>query len=324
MDFRANSGIWGTMFGVPCIVADNFLKLATGEQIKVLLYILRCSGKDCTDGEIALNTGITPQAASDAILFWQQVNVLTADAHNASPAQSQIISPPPTQPREAAPPVEKAVNAPRKKTTLSGTEIAGLMKDSSDISELLKTAEGVFGIINHTQQNSLIWMYTYLGLKKEVIITLISYCASIGKTNSAYIEKIACAWSENEINTLNAAQEEVSRMSASREYTAQVMRAFEMNRRPTAKQADFIAQWKKNGFTIELMHYAYEKTIEQIDRLSFEYINKILLSWRDSGFVSVQDVKNAESAYKKNKKSSAAKQEDDFDVDKYKIFINDF
>ena len=138
-------------------------------------------------------------------------------------------------------------------------------------------------------------MYTYLGLKKEVIITLISYCASIGKTNSAYIEKIACAWSENEINTLNAAQEEVSRMSASREYTAQVMRAFEMNRRPTAKQADFIAQWKKNGFTIELMHYAYEKTIEQI-----------------------------ESAYKKNKKSSAAKQEDDFDVDKYKIFINDF
>jgi len=54
VDFKTNSGIWGTMFGVPCIVADNFLKLATGEQIKVLLYILRCSGKNCTDELILL------------------------------------------------------------------------------------------------------------------------------------------------------------------------------------------------------------------------------------------------------------------------------
>ena len=41
MEFKVNCGIWGTMFGVPSIVADNFLKLATGGQIKVLLYLLR-------------------------------------------------------------------------------------------------------------------------------------------------------------------------------------------------------------------------------------------------------------------------------------------
>ena len=61
MEFKANCGVWGTMFGVPCVVADNFLKLATGEQLKVLLYILRCSGRNCSDEEIALNTGISIQ-----------------------------------------------------------------------------------------------------------------------------------------------------------------------------------------------------------------------------------------------------------------------
>lgn len=335
MNFKANSGIWGTMFGVPCVVADNFLKLATGEQIKVLLYILRCSGRDCTDEEIAVNTGISPQQAADAVMFWQQVNVLSPESSSAAAAVNDIMSAPTALPNSssAAPQPQKAdVSAEakenlitRRKQNMTPSEISQLMKDSADISELFKTAESCLGTLTHTQQNSLIWMYTYLGLKKEVIITLLAYCVSIEKTNVSYIEKIACDWSENEINSLNAAQEEVSRMASSREYTVQIMRAFEMKRRPTAKQLEIIAQWKSIGFSIELIHYAYEKTIEQIDKLSFEYINKILLSWRDSGYTTVKQVKDAESDYRKKKKSDGkGGSGDDFDVDKYKIFINNF
>lgn len=322
MNFRANSGIWGTMFGVPCIVADNFLKLATGEQLKVLLYILRCSGRDCTDEEIAINTGITPQQAADSIMFWQQVNVLSRD----SAQKNSIMSAPAQVPTsQDQPKIEgKTAVRPRQKQNMSPSEISQVMKDSADIAELFKTAEGCLGTLTHTQQNSLIWMYTYLGLKKEVIITLLAYCVSIEKTNVSYIEKIACDWSENEINSLSSAQEEVSRMASSRDFVSRIMRSFEMKRRPTAKQTEFIDQWKSIGFSIELIHYAYEKTVERIDKLSFEYINKILLSWRDSGYTTVQQVKDAESDYKKKKDSDNKSSYDDFDVDKYKIFINNF
>lgn len=79
MEFKTNSGIWGTMFGVPCIVADNFLKLASDGQIKVLLYILRCSGRAVSAEEISVNTGVAPEQAADAVMFWQQANVLTSD-----------------------------------------------------------------------------------------------------------------------------------------------------------------------------------------------------------------------------------------------------
>ena len=78
MEFKANCGIWGTMFGVPCIVADNFLKLASGQQIKVLLYLLRNSGKDCTAEEVASGTGSTVQEVNEAVAFWEQVNVFSA------------------------------------------------------------------------------------------------------------------------------------------------------------------------------------------------------------------------------------------------------
>jgi len=321
VDFKTNSGIWGTMFGVPCIVADNFLKLATGEQIKVLLYILRCSGKNCTDEEIAANTGVKPQEAADAILFWNQANVLSSNSSSSS-AVNPIMS---SQVQNQAQTKSYTEN---KKTPnrqqLHPSEIAKLMKDSADVSELFKTAESILGTLNPQRQNSLIWMLDYLGLKKEVIITLISYCVSIEKTHPAYMETIACDWSKNDINTLNSAQEEVSRMLKSREYTSLIMKAFEMKRNPTAKQAEYIAQWKNIGFNIEIIHYAYEKTIEQIDKLSFEYINKILLTWRDNGYTSVKDVKNAETEYKKKKNSDAKNSDDGFDVDKYKSLFNIF
>ena len=80
------------------------------------------------------------------------------------------------------------------------------------------------------------------------------------KTNPKYIDKIAANWAENDINSLNAAQEEIERLSASRDYIISIMKCFEMTHRPTTKQAELIQKWKTAGYGIELIHYAYEKT----------------------------------------------------------------
>ena len=325
MEFKVNCGIWGAMFGVPSIVADNFLKLASGEQIKVLLYLLRCSGKMCSTEEISANTGVSADEAEEAVLFWQQANVLSPQISNtAAPVPSLMEQP--VQSVEAAAPAavtKTAESAPDHKTNLSGQEIAAIMADSQDIRELFKIVESILGVLKNSQLNSIIWLYDHLGLKKEVIITLISYCASIEKTNTAYVEKIASVWAENDINTMAAAQDEIQRLSASRDYLSGIMRAFEMNRRPTTKQTELIQQWKNAGFSVELIRYAYEKTIERIDKLNFDYINKILLSWRDSGFATVDDVKRSENDFR-NKKASSKSGMNDTDVEEYESVINQF
>ena len=325
MEFKVNCGIWGAMFGVPVIVADNFLKLATGGQIKVLLYLLRYSGKMCSTEDISTNTGVSPEEAEEAVLFWQQANVLSPQTSGApAPVPSLMAQPSQSVEVTTPAPVQKSAEpAPDHKTNLSGQEIAAIMADSQDIRELFKITESILGGLKNSQMNSIIWMYDHLGLKKEVVITLISYCASIEKTNTAYVEKIASVWAENDINTMAAAQDEIQRMSASRDYISGIMRAFEMTRRPTTKQAELIQQWKNAGFSVELIRYAYEKTIERIDKLNFDYINKILLSWRDSGFTSVKDVQNAEIDYKK-KKNSSSNGSNSTDIEEYKSVINKF
>ena len=176
------------------------------------------------------------------------------------------------------------------------------------------------------QQNSLIYIYNYLGLKTEIIITLLFYCKNIEKTNPAYIEQIARSWAENDINTLSAAEEEIQRMTLSHELTGKIMKLFEMNRRPTTKQAEYIESWHREGFSAELIKLAYEKTIEIINKLSFAYINSILMSWKDSGYKNAGDVKNAESEFRKNSKGGkkSRNQQDDSDIEKYNVVINKF
>ncbi|MBQ6034436.1 DnaD domain protein [Ruminococcus sp.] len=327
MEFKVNCGIWGAMFGVPSIVADNFLKLASGNQIKVLLYLLRCSGKLCSTEEISANTGVPADEAEEAVIFWQQANVLSPQANIGSasvksilPQQTEVktVQTPPQPPAKSS-----AEPMPDHKTNLSGSEIAAIMDGSQDIRELFKIAESILGALKNSQMNSMIWMYDHLGLKKEVIITLISYCASIEKINTAYMEKIASVWAENDINTINAAQDEIQRMNASKEYSAKIAKLFQMQSRPTTKQNEFIQQWKNAGISLDLIRLAYEKTIEQINKLNFNYINKILLSWQDSGFKTVQDVEASESEYKK-KRSGVRKDANDPDIEQYESVINKF
>lgn len=324
MDFTTNSGVWGTMFGVPHVVADNFLKLASGKQIKVLLYILRCSGRAISDEEISRNTGVPVLEVTDCVLFWQQVNVLDEHTRQSAPAVQNIPQPTETKivPQQSEPKITQS-NAARRKQEFKPSEITNILESSSDIAQLFKIVESFLGTLNHTQQNSLIWMYNYLGLKKEVILTLVQYCITIEKTNSGYIEKIACKWAENDINSLDAAQEEVQRLTHCNDFIGAIMKKFEMNRRPTTKQSEFISSWQKEGFSIDLIGYAYEKTIEQINKLSFEYINKILMSWKESGFTTVRSVRDSEISYKKNKKETQSTSGVS-DVDKYKVVINKF
>ena len=47
------------------------------------------------------------------------------------------------------------------------------------------------------------------------------------------------------------------------------------------------------------------------------------MSWSSSGYKTVDDVKRAESEFKKSKKSTQSSS-DDFDADKYSFAINNF
>ena len=173
-------------------------------------------------------------------------------------------------------------------------------------------------MLTPTEQRSLLWMRDYLGLGSDVILMLIGYCISIEKPHVRYIESVAVSWHEQDILTLQRAQEEVQRLTAQRTFTTDIMRAFEMKRRPTPNQQAFIDQWQSKGYGLELITCAYETCVESIDKLSFSYINKVLATWESEGLSSRAAVNDAKA------KRSSGTESHSYQLNEYKKLMNNF
>lgn len=299
MEFKANND---NMFRIPCVVVDNFLQIASSDHIKVLLYILRRSGRDFAENEISDETGVSQEEVDKAIDFWRCAKILTAVPENSS---------------------EQKIKKYREET-LSGAEIAEIKTSDPEMSGLFEGVENLLGIINPSYANLIIRMHNDLGLKKEVIYTLIDYCKSIGKTYPKYIEAIAHNWSEENINTLQLAQKEVERLMSKFDYTTQIKRITEAER-ISKKDESIIEQWHKWNIAFELIEKAYDNTIGSIHKLSFPYMNKIIASWHEHGINDLESANNETSTYKKKVADKYKTLDDeDFDVEMYNIFMNDF
>lgn len=316
MEYFLNAGNFGSVFAVPKSIVDNYIKLANEASIKVLLYMLRNNEQELSSKNISDALNISENQVEEAFIFWENANIFTKRSNDAiTNSENQTI-------------VKKEnkteLNKPAKRNyNINPSEIAERIEKSEEIKCLFFMAEESFGKpLNHTEQSIFIWIHDYLGLSTDVILMLTAYCISIEKGNIRYIETIAADWADREINNLEAAQNEIKRLEEYSGFNRKIMKIFGMNRKPTSKQQEYIDTWKEKGYNIELIEYAYEKTIESIDKLNFPYINKILENWYESGLLTKSQIDNAN--FKRNSNSETEKKSYSFDINEIKSLTNNF
>ncbi len=318
MEYFVNAGSWGAVFAVPNAVVDNYIKLANEASLKVLLYILRNNGKKLASDESACALNLNINQIEEAFIFWENANILKRDE---KPLISSSVSEPVSEEKIAAP-VKKSSIPSGTGYSLKPSEIAQRVENSEDVRVMFNMAEASFGRpLNHTEQRSFIWMHDYLGLSADVLITIAAYCISIEKGSIKYIETLASDWSEKGINTLELVQDEIKAQEEKNTFNGRIMKAFGMTRRPTAKQQELIDSWKKKGYSLELIEYAYEKTIEAIDKLNFPYINKVLENWYSQGLITKAKIDGGN-----NKRNARTERESEhsYDLNELKSFVNNF
>lgn len=298
MDLTVHTTGFGQMFGVPNAVVDQYLKLATPSQLKVLLYLLRHNRQTVEQREISEALSISEELVEEALLFWTQTDLFAASESEKSLQspllQSQSQSPVPTA-ETAAKPSARSNHAvalsSAKGGELSPAEIAAALETSKDLKTLFQLSEQQLGRpLRHIEQKALIWMHDYNNIGSDIILTVLLYCKSIDKSSVSYAESIITAWWNEGIQTLPQVNAAINDMEHRRSFTGHIQKAFEMNRKPTPKQQEFIDQWQDKQIPMELITYAYEKTLEGIDKLSFPYINSVLMRWMEAGYRTRTDV----------------------------------
>ena len=101
--FNVNPALYGSVFAVPSVLTDKYLKLASPAAIKVLLLILRNPGEDFTVEELSKRIGYCKADTLDAVEYWISENVLVK---NGTAFTSETV--------ETGKPDDSGVNAQNK------------------------------------------------------------------------------------------------------------------------------------------------------------------------------------------------------------------
>ncbi|MDD6825757.1 MAG: DnaD domain protein [Oscillospiraceae bacterium] len=333
MNYNLNAGCWESVFAVPGAVVDNYIKLASGSAVKVLLYILKNNSRDVSRSEISSALNISEDDVSDAFNFWEEVNIInksqkTADntpEHTESKAVTPKSDPVISAEVSANPKVKAQVQTSSASFQITPKEAERLKQSSHEIRALFDMAQQILGnVINHTTIRSLVWQHEYLGLKADVILMILSYCAETGKTHTAYIEAIAVNWSQNEINTLAKAQDEIERLKKSNTYNAKLMAAFGLKRQPTPNQQKFFDEWRLKGYSADLVACACERTADLGKTMTANYVNGILENWHKKGITTREQALAETKNGKFSSGGNGIRKEQSYDINEFENFAITF
>ncbi len=321
--YKINPSSYSSVFVLPTQIADKHLRMAGKAQLKVLLWLYRNPSVTPDIDVISKDTGIPRDEIDDAMLYWIDAGLVLKDGEEPvvqSPvvresfsatenARLQAVHSVPV--REKKEPEEVSVAEKKEKPVLvkpSIKDISMRISESESVRSMFSEAQEVFGrTLGYDAQASLLILHDHYSLPPEVIIMICSYAKTIGKQGSlAYIMKIGASWSECGITDFESASNKIARM----ENAQNVWDDFRHltgaeNPKPTQKQADFLELWINDySFDMDIINVAYERTLENKNKLSWGYMNGILRSWHESGFKTLADIEKAEKEFAEGVKSA--------------------
>lgn len=177
-----------------------------------------------------------------------------------------------------------------------GSEIAKRIEENSKLSQTYKIVSGILGKnLSSTDTELLYSMYDYYGLSPEVIVVMVEYFASKGKTTMRQLEREAQKWSENGIDTVSKANCFIKKREELLSFAGTVRRIIGANERKlTTRELEYINKWQEVfHMQAEDIQKAYEITVENTGKVAFGYMNRILESWHTERETGVKEQTNA-------------------------------
>lgn len=300
---------------IPNQFIEHYMIHANGEFVKIYLYLMHTSEKhpDFSLDQIADALNCTETDVLRALKYWEKEGLLTLLPADSQRPESIGLSMPslPAKPTPKAPVERPDLNEelqtaaaetplPKKHTPLTADKVKQL-KENEEIAELLFIAQQYLGkTLSPTETNRILFFYEELDFSTDLIEYLIEYCVSKGHKSIHYIEKVAFAWKEDGITTIERAKK--SSESYHKDYYT-ILRALGIrNRNPIEAEISIMKTWlQEYGFTIDLVVEACTRTILVTKQPSLQYADRILQSWKEAGVHTLNDVQRLDLAHEQSK-----------------------
>ena len=244
--------------------ADRLLKLDHGDAALLYLHLLRhgtLSGLKWTQDRI--------QAALEQL-----------KSQDLAPAPELTAPEPPVQ--ELPPPDYATAEIPA-----AWSDTASLFPPLADEVERRLGKK-----LSASDLKKLYTLYDHLALPPEVILMLVGWCIEemerkYGAGRRPFLSQISkegFVWARRGIDTMERAEEYITKLTRLRGREADVLRLLDISPRPLVeREKSYIAAWDDMGFADDAIRMAYEKTVLKKQSMDWGYMNGILRRWHQKG-----------------------------------------
>ena len=264
MEIQFQEGIKAEITCVPNAFIDEYLAEASGEYVRVYLYLLRHLRENLKIHSIADALNLTDYDIKRAILYWEKRGIFkegTAKAveeeirsEEAARLSEEVLN------RKQAnnftklsffaeknqkhlPLAEKNLPLAEQNVSYTQRNLLPIEEKKQEINEeefegILYVAQYLLpGGVSRSHIQKFEYMVEYLGMSSELIEFLLDYCASIDKTSPRYIESVALDWHEKRIQTVKQAKSLIEQFDLTKK-----------SRKQNARQDTGKPEEKKNRF----------------------------------------------------------------------------
>ena len=181
-----------------------------------------------------------------------------------------------------------------------------LENTGSPFPQLVDAVQSRLGkVLSTNDLKSLYTIYDFSGLPPEVILLVVNW--SMEEHQRKYgparvprmpqIQREAMGWKEQGVDTVEAADAHLKKLTLLRERSAQVLALLDIRGRPAVeREKEYISSWLDMGFGDDAIRLAYEKTVMKKQSLSWAYMNSILQSWHQKGLHTVAQINAGDSS----------------------------
>ncbi len=282
---------------------DQYMPCAPGEYVKVYLYLLRCAnlGREISVSLVADVFDQTEKDVLRALSYWEKQELIRVRVDEDGELVSLVFTDP-----GGYVPLQNLQENPGKKKEDVPAGIPELADDErEELSLLYAVAEQYLGRPLSTEEmKDFVYYYSTLGFSSDLIEYLLEYCVMRGATGRHYMRAVALGWAKSGITTVSEAKKESSLYNKNY-YT--IMKALGLKRDPALSEQETMSRWlDEYRFSMDLILEACKRSIAQTHQPSFQYADKILRDWHESGVQSMQDVETLDEQWAQ--KHSAARE----------------
>lgn len=170
-----------------------------------------------------------------------------------------------------------------------------------EIRQLVFITEQYLGkTLSPSEVNYILFFYDGLHFSVDLIEYLIEYCISKGSKSFHYMKKVALAWAQAGIQTIQEAKQ--ASAAYNKNYYS-VLKAFGIQgRAPAEPEAAFIRKWLEDySFSLDIILEACNRTMSAIHQPSFEYADSILKKWNVNNIRHLADIRFLDEEHEKLK-----------------------